>query len=505
MALQLDKEQAQRITKWTESLPPAVLMSPRQLQAKAQQLAASSKWELIPIGLSRAGQQIFALHWTGVGPAVVAWGFPHPDEPSGALALWRLAEGLCDPGAPSFLRSSEWWLILCADPDQAQLNTDWIEQPSLDSYLSHHWRPLYQGLEVDYAFPINSPPFLQPRNWAPPEMVAPAPESVALADLLASVKPQLLGLMHSNHVSGAYSYINKRPSDSLIESWDDSTYQLGLAPHLGERPDPGKRWKTRRPDLLKEVLLAERLKAAEAHWGPIGQRSLSGCVSAAQYLESINKEAVVLTPEIGLWQPAEIGNLDLSSQTRKVRISFAKGKRGWRELWHGYLTLPGGQRKMVCYAVKAATGKKKTRWQEMPLGRGMVGVEVLEIRRWLMNEADLIWQKQDRSQWQDSPAWKERQNIEVPGSRVNDRSMLIFRTSSSYQRPITKAELTDLTLRWGMQSAIWIAHGHQLYLQQDCQQAAEQQHQLLQTAKQVFVADLSKSSSFFSINVYVIN
>jgi hypothetical protein len=379
-------------------------------------------------------------------------------------------------------------MVLCADPDQAELNTPWINSTGLDSYLEHHWRPIYQHLEVDYQFPIDHPPFWQPRHMSIRGLNQPLPESLALAQLIEKIQPQLLGLMHGNHVSGVYTYLSHRPHHSLVEAWDEGTECFGLQAHLGERPDPGKRWQTKRPDLLKERRLADRLRRAEKRFGDLEGRRLVGCVSVAQFLESLNPEAVVLTPEVGLWQPEGIGDVSPSEQNRKVRIEHKNTSKGWRQFWYGALTMPDGQQQTVCYHVLPAEGPSRAKTKTVPLTAGMAGVEAVELRRWFLIHTDRIYR--EASLPHETVRLFERSKISVPGERVNDQSMLIFRTAATYQREATRAQWADLHYRWGMQTCIWIGHGLQLYLEQGDERSARAQAKLLAQAKKTLLGGL---------------
>jgi len=477
--MRITPDQSDSMLAWANSLAVGSMLPPSGIEAATAELKALG-WKSKQIGKSQSGKPIVALHRPGIGPTVLAYGYPHPDEPAGATSLLVLGRAMASGDTPPLIEQANWWIVLCADPDQAELNNSWIESPGLDSYLRSHWRPIYQHLEVDYQFPIDHPPFWQPRHISIRGLPQPLPESLALAGLIEKIKPDLLALMHGNHASGVYTYLSHRPDSSLVEAWDQGTSCFGLQPHLGERPDPGKRWQTKRPDLLKERRLHDRLRRAETRFGDLDGRRLVGCVSVAQFLESLNPDAVVITPEVGLWQPTGIGDLSLSGQTRRVRIEHRQTSKGWRQFWYGTMKMPDGKSQDVCYHVLAADGPSRSRNKTVPLTAGMAGVEAVEMRRWFMIRTDQVYSK--ASFPHETVRLFERSKISVPGPRVNDQSMLIFRTAETYQRPATKAQCADLQYRWGMQTCIWIGHGLQLYLEQGDKNAAREQDKLLQQA-----------------------
>lgn len=481
---------AEEIIALTRGLREVSAESPETLARRASELAERSRFELVNIGSSSAGTEIQALHWPGQGRRIVSWGYPHPDEPIGAMALVMLSEMLAAGQAPAWVESLDWWIVLCADPDQATLNR-WTRNPSLSSYLESNWRPLYSGLEVDYHFPISSPPFLQRRGQSAEGLSPPLPESCALADLLDMARPDLLCLMHSNHVAGAYDYFAKRPSPELVAAFDQVAKELNVARHLAERPDPGRRWKTSRPDLLKEPALKDRLKRAEGRFGDLTGLTLAGCVSAAQYLESLSPDSQVLTPEAGIWTPTGIDDTSPSGEVRKVTVRRFQKNGSWREGIYGHLL-----GREICYQTAPASGGAPQRSETIPLTRGMAGVEAVEARRHFLDRADRIFeQAKPLLEGQDSRWLRERRAITIPGSRVNDRSMLIFRSDAAYRRQATVAQETDLRLRWGMQSCLWLSHSLQMYRHHSLDRQADAQEELLSEARGSLLQGLEETPS----------
>lgn len=483
------KQGTEELLNWLRDIPDQALLTPEQIARRAEALVKRSDFSLEVIGKSSAGRDIQALHLAGAGPAILAWGFPHPDEPLGALALLAMCEAIADRGRPRGLEQAELWMVPVADPDQAALNSGWIAEGTLSAYLEGDWRPLYSGLEIDYQFPIMHPPFYQPRDRSIEGLGKPLRESNALADLIDRARPQLLGLMHSNHVSGAYTFLSHRPSSELIESFDLLNQSLGVRPHLGERPDPGRRWKTKRPDLLKEERLDSRKRKMERKFGSLEGKSLVGCVSAAQYLESLKPEALALTPEAGLWIPEEIDDRSLSGEKREVN----KKREAGRERWYGNLPLGDGEEMEICYHTFKSQGEDREVAEETELTRGMAGVEAIELRRYFLSKADQIFeQAKPLLRDKDSPRLRERRAINVEGARVNDKSMLIFRADPSYRRPASKAEAQDLKLRWGMQTCLWLGHSLSLYREHGLEEAEERQAELLMGARQRLLPEIAE-------------
>lgn len=476
---------------WVQALPePDGLLAASDCEQAARQLGGLG-FHVWQAGRSSAGLPLLvcSLVPEHARRVVCAYGYPHPDEPAGATGLLMLARGLA-AGPPPGLEDVAWHLLLCADPDQGQINDRWVRRPSLDSYLRHNWRPLYQHLEVDYHFPVDHPPLYQPRAWAPEGLPVPLAESLALADLLTATKPDLLGLMHANHASGVYSYFTHRPHRSLTAAMDDSTRRLGLGAHLGERPDPGRRWQTRRPDLLKERRLADRLTRMHRMFGDLEGRRVVGCVSVAQFMESLRPDTMTLTPEVGLFSIAGIDDLTPSGQTREVTVRREMTRKGPRDVIRGQVTMPDGTQRLTLYHV-AAVGRIGVAYgqRRMALTRGMAGVEAVELRRYYLQHADRIWATAKSHLTDDTPRRREREHVTVPAARVNDPSMLIFRTDPAYRRAATVAQVNDLQIRWGVQTCLWLGHGVGLYAEQDLRAAAGEQEHVLQDARGYLLDD----------------
>lgn len=453
----------------------------------------SPGFELWTAGRSSTGSPIEVLTYTPeqeVSTRVLAYGYPHPDEPSGATSLLMLAQALASGSQPPGLESTQWHLIFCADPDQAAGNEQWITAPSLDNYLRMNWRPLYQGLEVDYHFPIDHPPLLQPRHWAPEGMPVPLPESLALADALRRVRPDVLGLMHGNHASGAYTYLSHAPDRSLIQAMDLSSERLGVAAHRGERPDPGKRWIMDRPDVLKEKRLKDRLARMHKMFGDIEGKRIIGCVSVAQYMESLRSDTVILTPEVGLFEIPGVSDTDLVEETRQVQMSVERTRKGLREAYRNQLTMPDGSEQDILYHLAPTEREAGKAWMEdMLMTRGMAGVEAVEFRRFFLARADRIWAEYGQQATRDTSRLRERRKIQIPAARVNDPSMLIFRSDPAYRRTASQAQMADFSCRWAVQTCLWLGHGLQLYREQGLDGAAEKQAELLDWAQRFLLGD----------------
>jgi hypothetical protein len=117
----------------------------------------------------------------------------------------------------------------------------------------------------------------------------------------------------------------------------------------------------------------------------------------------------------------------------------------------------------------------------------VAGVEAVELRRFFLGHADRIWARYQSELTVPSMRRREREHVRVPAARVNDQSMLIFRTDPAYERPATVAQAADFAARWGLQTCLWLGHGVQLYTEQGLEAAAAEQEKLLAWAQRTLL------------------
>ncbi|MFF0740499.1 NUDIX domain-containing protein [Streptomyces sp. NPDC004111] len=145
-------------------------------------------WEMEQVGRSRNGEP---LHLTTIhgGPihALIIAG-PHPNEPIGAGTVAALAHLLHQ--RPDAVPQVTWHLMPCLDPDGARLNTWTGSTPSLGSYHRGFYRPAN----------ADQPEWMLPRTGGS----TPLPESAALAQVIDTVRPNLLASLHGSESGGAF-------------------------------------------------------------------------------------------------------------------------------------------------------------------------------------------------------------------------------------------------------------------------------------------------------------
>ena len=243
--------------------------TPRELDAVLLRWQRSGA-TLAELGYSKGGAPIRAAV-IGTGPrTLLAWGFPHPDEPIGAEALCWLGDGALAGALPD-LAAWRLVLVLCADPDEASRQR-WFIPPTGQArdaafFCAGTWRPTKLDWMVDYGFPLDWGPFWQPPNYEgacrtlkecklrcgddgcvfagrPP---APLPESLALAEAIDRFRPDVVAAMHNTHSGGDYTFLLEREQRATLEALVALPGVFGLSRQLGAPVTAGGAgWRTPR-------------------------------------------------------------------------------------------------------------------------------------------------------------------------------------------------------------------------------------------------------------------
>jgi ribosomal protein L29 len=247
--------------------------------------------------------------------SLLAWGFPHPNEPVGAKALELFADWLKDN--PKAFADWKFIFVYNADPVQSSMQT-WFKKPkTIENFLEGNWRSYQIGYEIDYGFPIDFQHRYQPENaqgrnmniWKPLDPFelefieptrGPLAESKTLLALIENYKPEIIATMHNMHASGDYSFLLHREKEHIMQGLAKLPETVGCVRHLGEPADPGFLWDPW-PDLFQEYDLAyDTIKYMKRDdWQP-GNR-YSGNAGIGLVIESQLPETQILTPEIGLF------------------------------------------------------------------------------------------------------------------------------------------------------------------------------------------------------------
>ena len=186
--------------------------------------------ELVEVGTSRTGEPMYSLIIRGGEERIVlAFGFPHPNEPVGSLALdflsWYLAK---DKDLLKYLKAT-WIIIKVADAYGARLNEGWFKgEFSLKKYVLNYYRPPGYK-QVEWTFPIE----YKTLKWNEP-----IPETRALMKLIDEWKPTHIYSLHNAGFTGTYYYVTKELPPRVKELMREVPRELQVPLHRGEPEMP---------------------------------------------------------------------------------------------------------------------------------------------------------------------------------------------------------------------------------------------------------------------------
>lgn len=444
--------------------------------ALERRLGAMGTVQTRVVGHSFEGRPITMLS-VGQGPvSVLAWGYPHPDEPGGAAALGWLAERLAG-GDPALCGRARFHLVLCADPDQARFNDRWARSGALEDLLETV-RPEHLEREIDYGFPLRWGPFEQPDDYdgalachiagrcvgsdgcedgclRDDLPAGPYPESLALAAAMRLSRPDLVVSMHETVTGGCFTFLLERPDGALADALVVIPEACGLPRQRGQKIDSGRPWRRGEKDLIREPRLEAEARRFLRRPGVDPAETYLGNASAAMHLQSLAPGAQFLVPEAPHLTHADFGDLAPSGETRRVRAGWEERRPGRRWCVRGRLRLPDGADMEILYRMSPTRlAGHRAGEQDLEATVGMLGMEAIMLRRWAFAHTDALWAALPAAlRDHDHLVAREHRAMKVPAAHVNDASARIYRLSPYSDTPARVADRADFDWRWRIETA----------------------------------------------------
>lgn len=455
----------------------------------AQDLPAHSDLALLPdslrlaenvdsqvIGAATGGEPIYAYRWGTRGPRVLVYGWPHPDEPAGAVVARWLIEHSDHPA----LEGVQWMVIACADPSGASMSRQWADGGDMYDYVYGSLRTEHLEREVDYGFPIQGETFVMPRHrqhgracksagrCVQPQLcgevclrlttvVGPLPESLALAHAIDTFQPELAVGLHNCSAGGAYNFWMAAPSSDQLVIAAQISDACELPRHLGVPIDPGHAWARAWPDARKEPMLADRERSFRRKHGIADddRRKFLGHGSFAQYLRMRLPDADYFVPEAGIFTHPDFEDTRPTTHLRQIKTRDSIGKDGTRlrETYAEHQWAWGQSQELVYTRYKADSEMAAhDETQSVPTTVGMLMIEAVSLRRQLFEEADRLWKSlPDEVREADDLYAAERRSITAPGAWVRQH-MIGWARSERSQKVATSAQYADYAWRWALES-----------------------------------------------------
>lgn len=253
------------------------------------------------LGHSRQGRPI-PLISVGDGPnSALVVGAPHPNEPTGCLAILRMLEQL--DASPDAAPDPDWqWHFIPAiDIDGLSLNEAWFsDAPDLDAYLAHFYRPPFR-LQPEYAFPLTLPDYT---------FRAETPESACWRSALEMIQPRLQCSLHGTDTGGAF-FILSAEAPGLASQLVSLPTEYGIS--LNEAGEPFAEMTAFQPGVFSFPSVAgiaargTRPEAANQTGWNAGDSSAS---FAGEHFGTFS-----MTCEVPLWRDAREGDIAPSGRT----------------------------------------------------------------------------------------------------------------------------------------------------------------------------------------------
>lgn len=232
--------------------------------------------ELKNVGTSKRGNPIQALQIGEGRYQAVLFGFPHPEEPCGAVVLDYLAAELAENRDLREGLDFTWHIVKCADPDGAKLNEPWFKGFSLRKFALNYYRPPSHK-QVEWSFPVR----YKVHVWR-----TPIPETRAIMNLIDSAKPDFISSLHMSRFGGVYFYVSYSYPE-LFERFYQVVKAQGLPLHLGEPEVP---YRSRLADaVFKMPIFEDSYDYYEKQLGEVPEELLKRGTSSYGYARSISK------------------------------------------------------------------------------------------------------------------------------------------------------------------------------------------------------------------------
>lgn len=446
---------------WLSGIPTYKWLSKENIEKDFFPVLENLGWQKKILGKSQKGNDIVCFCFGNTSlPKLNAYGYPHPDEPIGATALVAFAIHLAKTKPDFLLHKFCFEIVFIADPDGAENNEIWIEDFSLKNFARQNWRPIWSGLEVDYAFPVEWDVFFHPPTFVHKDVFSPLPESCLLANWLKASQPIALGLFHNEHISGAYNFFSFPPGKSTQSAFEQAHEFFAIKAHLGDQPDPGKKWFKQRSDFLRETTLQEEKKKLQRKFGALQGKKFAGCISVEQFLSYASTHTKIITPEIGLWYSPFIDSLEDATVAAK---KIVKNNKVYLQI-----PLPDQQKVEIYYGNFEFVKNSKT---------AIALTSLAQAKHWHFLSKQ-IWQK-NKDKVADTVRAKDyQQNIKHKKFPFSDYRKKEFASAA------TLAWQSDWNTRVRFQTLQEIGWGLQVYEEADLMQAVEEQTKLFEDVYQ---------------------
>jgi len=302
-------------------------MNVSELYGSSRALAAEFKdvVEIVDYGDSRVnGFPVEALIIRGgEDRRVLAFAFPHPNEPVGSLTLEFLSRKLASDRELLKSLGATWIIVKVADVFGAKLNEGWFKGSfSLWKYALNYYRPPAY-MQVEWSFPIEYKSF----KWSKPVI-----ETKALMKIIDEWRPTHIYSLHNSFFTGTYYYISSVLSEDVLKLFRDVPRRYNVPIHMGEAETP---YMEKICDAVFRMPgLGEMYDWLEKYLGRDPSSLIEHGGSSYDYARSVNPEVFELVCEVPYIYDYRLNiDIPLGVPRREIlRISHKKDKMLFEDL-----------------------------------------------------------------------------------------------------------------------------------------------------------------------------
>ncbi|MCR4327852.1 MAG: M14 family zinc carboxypeptidase [Nanoarchaeota archaeon] len=272
----------------------------KEINSEIKKIA--SKDELINLGKSRYGEDIFCVK-IGVGKeSALIFGFPHPNEPIGSLSSLELIKLI--KKSKKLHERFTWYIIPCADPDGAKLNEGWFKGKfTINKYAENYYRSP-PHLQTDWGFPWKYKGYNfsnVPKN------------TLALKKLIDKIKPVIDYPLHNAGFQGAFFLISKPLNQESYKEIISLSQKLKIPLDMGEPEMPFLK-EFKKP--IYQVPFVEEIYDFMEKNGADAKKETEGGQASIDYSKKVNPKCLGIVGEIPYIYDKKISN------RKKLKYSY---------------------------------------------------------------------------------------------------------------------------------------------------------------------------------------
>jgi hypothetical protein len=260
---------------------------------------------LTVLGETEFGNPIYELQIGEGRNHALLYGFPHPNEPIGSMMLHHLTRELAENQALRDYFDFTWHIVICAEPDKAQLNEGWFKGGlNLTKYARNFYRPPSHQ-QVDWTFPVTYKTYTFDQ---------PMTETRALMRIIDSYPINFLFSLHNAGFGGAYYYWSQDVPE-LYPTLYEFIAEQKIPLHLGEPEVPfGKKLDDK---AMFNVITLDGIYDYLEEYSPVPPEEVLNSGTSSYDYATRKRDVLGVVCELPYFYDSRIEDLSPSGMTRR--------------------------------------------------------------------------------------------------------------------------------------------------------------------------------------------